>query len=184
MQMLSKGFQCIYPYLTYFVSQELPLTKQKYPYQYRIYEKYCGSPHFAEQGVTWNEGPILAVVDIRKNEKGEVEVGDYDLNIPDRITLNTIVIDKFNSDSDWLQYFIGMQYLLLHELIHWARNMMRLPADVEKVHGQRPGEAGDEFEFEAYGQDMSDVWKAGIEGSGFWGSYRIPLPPKVTKYLK
>lgn len=74
---------------------------------------------------------------------------------PNDLYLEIANAGKFEKDPG--KYEIALQYLLLHELIHYVRHHASL-ADETLADGS---DLGDAFEKDAYGRDMSNVWNSG-----------------------
>ena len=158
MKIPDKETRNAYPKLYKHISTLLPVYPRYIPKRYKAYEKYCGSEALAKQGIKWGDNPRL-------------QVAYTEAILPDKTVANgffwathhehRIVIDIRNAkkfEKDAVKYELALQYLLLHEMIHWARHHAGLAADVAPNRGLRPGEAGDEFEAEAYGKDVSYLW--------------------------
>ncbi len=135
-----------------YVQRMLPIMPRFVPKRYKAYEKYCGSTKLAEAGISWGKGPELIIDNLMalRGHKTAVAMFSQDLN-PNAIYFDIEYADKYEAHPH--RYEVAIQYLLLHEMIHWARHQDKADA---KVDGK---EAGNEFELEAYGQDVSYLWK-------------------------
>jgi hypothetical protein len=140
-----------------FVSTIVPIFERYVPARFRVYLRIAGDDTRAKQAVANNQGPKLVIV------KTETVPGHpYTSNgffwaaIPDRIHLEERNAEKFERDHQ--AYEIALPYLIMHESIHWVRHHAGLSADLP---GPGITEAGDRFEQEAYGRDMSHVWGTG-----------------------
>jgi hypothetical protein len=137
------------------VTTLLPHYERYIPGRFKKYLKYAGNETWARRGVALNDGPCLLIV---KTETVEghpyTSNGFFWAKFPTIIHLEERNAAKFEKEPS--MYEIGLQYLLLHEMIHWVRHHAKLDADL-------PGgvEAGDAFEKDAYGRDMSHVWDTG-----------------------
>ena len=136
----------------------LPAYARYIPRRYKAYIKFCGNEEWGKRGIARGEGPKLVLADTGTiMPDGEVVNGffwsSYDTNA---IVLDITNAAKFQKNP--VKYEVALQYLLLHEMIHWARFNAGLPAEVTAGMGLRKGEAGDEFEYEAYGHDVSYLW--------------------------
>jgi hypothetical protein len=138
-----------------YVQNMLPIMPRYVPDRYKIYEEHCTDAKTAEQGITWGRGPELRIDNVAEllvgtSNEGRTAAGLFS---PDRdvdaIFLEGMCADKYKANPQ--KYHVAMQYLLLHELIHWARH---------KVGAKDDGtEHGDAFEKEAYGQDCTYLWR-------------------------
>lgn len=160
-----------------YVTTRLPKTPKLYPKRYRVYEQYCANPEIASLGITMDKGPLLSVIsaaDLKKKGKKASLLGVFFPTIPNQIFISESCANKYEKSP--VKYGIGLQYLLLHELIHWARHQAQVTSGVYSMSSlgvcltegeSRCWEAGDMFERDAYGKDMSHVWVAGAD-KGDW----------------
>ena len=152
-------FKRAYSYL----STALQVYPKTIPKRYQEYVRYCINEKWAVIGITAGDGPMLTVRDLKPLHQDD-PAGLFIPGMPDSIFIHEQLVKLYEADPS--KYEIGLQYLVLHELIHWARHQGGEPAKVvatpkRPLRGQRPGEAGDEFEYYAYGRDMSRVWAGG-----------------------
>jgi hypothetical protein len=146
-----------------YLSTAVQIIPKTFPKRYREYVHYCINEKWATIGITNGDGPTLTVRDLKPLDKDN-PLGLFIYTMPDAIFIHQDLVKLYESDAN--KYEIGLQYLVLHELIHWARFHGGEPAKVvatpkRPLRGARPGEAGDEFEFYAYGRDMARVWGGG-----------------------
>ena len=138
-----------------FVSIYVPIFERYIPGRFKKYLELAGDDALARRGIVFGDGPSLL---IRKTET--VDGHPYQSNgfsrdtEPDLIYFEQRNMDKFEGDTS--KYEIALQYLVLHELIHWVRRKAGLPRRLADG-----GEVGDAFEVAAYGRDMSIVWETG-----------------------
>lgn len=158
----ASGYKKAYAYL----GTQVQLFSKHFPKRFREYEHYCGNQIIAGQGTSEGKGPTLTIREFATlKQAGMVSsagtVGFFHRDYPDAIFFNEKYIKKYEGNPT--KYEICMQYLVMHELIHWARFHAGLPTTVaatsdRPLRGKRKGEAGDEFEFYAYGLDMFQFW--------------------------
>ncbi len=133
----------------------MPIFERYIPGRFKKYLEFAGNEALARRAVKLDDGPRLIVVKT-ENVPGHpyTSNGFFWSVFPDRIHLEERNAAKFEADHS--KYEIGLQYLVLHESIHWVRHHASLDADL-------PGgkEVGDAFEVAAYGRDMSHVWNTG-----------------------
>jgi hypothetical protein len=138
-----------------FISVYVPIFERYIPGRFKKYLEFAGDDDLGRRGVVLGDGPSLL---IRKTET--VDGHPYQSNGFSRATEPDIIyfeqrnMDKFEADTP--KYEIALQYLVLHELIHWVRRKAGLPRRLADG-----GEVGDAFEVAAYGRDMSIVWDTG-----------------------
>jgi hypothetical protein len=147
-----------YPITTAYVNTILPVIPLVFPKVYAAFEKYCGDSNLARQAISSGKNPrfFVAYTEVLMPDKSVVNGFFWATYHTQRIVIDVRNVRKFEKDP--LKYTKAMEYLLLHESIHWARYHAGLNADVPPNAGLRPGEAGDEFEAEAYGKDVSYLW--------------------------
>jgi hypothetical protein len=144
-----------YKKVTKFISVFVPIFERYIPRRFEKYLEFAGDDGLARRGILFGDGPSLLV---RKTET--VDGHPYQSNgfsratEPDLIYFEQRNMDKFEGNTS--KYEIALQYLVLHELIHWVRRKAGLP---RRLAGG--GEVGDAFEVSAYGRDMSIVWDTG-----------------------
>jgi hypothetical protein len=139
-----------YPALGKYVRTMLSITPRYVPKRYKAYAKHCGDDAKALEGITYCTGPKLKVVDT-VTAIGEFANGYFwEPHGKDNLFIDRKNAKKYEKNPD--KYHVAIQYLLLHELIHWARSAGGLS---EEFDGQ---EAGNSFEVEAYGVDVSYLW--------------------------
>jgi len=110
---------------------------------------------FAVQGLNNGTGPTLKIVKTETVPGHDyISNGFFWARYPDSLFLEERNAAKYEADT--AKYEIALQYLVMHELIHWTRYQAGLPADL-------PGgvEVGDAFEKAAYGRDVSHIWDSG-----------------------
>jgi hypothetical protein len=134
-----------------YVEKMLPIMPRFVPTRYKVYKKYCASDKLAAEGIAWNTGPEL-IIDNIMALRGHTAAGLFSPTLG----VNTIYFDiecadKYEADPQ--KFAVAIQYTLLHELIHWARHHGTVTSDVDGK------EAGNTFEKEAYGQDVSYLWR-------------------------
>jgi hypothetical protein len=125
-----------------YVSKELKEVPSAYPSVYKAFVTICCSgaedsrvsrstvKGKADQGLVWPNRPIVLI--------GEIDpLGETNPKTR-RITLKASLINKYESECEarskgkklTKSYYFLIQYLLLHELVHWVRFESGLPLDV------------------------------------------------------
>src|SRR5262249_54502755 len=141
----TKRFKKVCKYLSLYV----PIFERYIPGRFKKYLEFAGDETWGRRGVARGDGPSLLV---RKTETGDGHPyqsnGFSRASEPDLIYFEQRNMAKFEADHH--KYEIALQYLVLHELIHWVRRKAGLS---RRLDGDR--EAGDAFEVAAYGRDMS-----------------------------
>lgn len=140
------------------VSTLMPVYPRYIPKRYKAYVKYCGDEGYAKRGIARGDGPKLVIADTTTIMPDKSLVNGFFWESYDT---NAIVLEVTNAalfQKNPVKYEVALQYLLLHEMIHWARYKAGLPEEVKAKKGLRKGEPGDEFEYEAYGHDVSYLW--------------------------
>lgn len=163
-----------YPTILRYVSARVPLFPKLYPKRYQIYEELCTDPAWAARGIQWGDGPKLAVCTAELAAKLGLPpikewIGCFAYATPDRVWIADRVATKYEKNP--AKYGIGLQCLLMHEMIHWARYHAGAPRKFFSIasiiwaatSSSRLFEAGDSFEQLAYGRDMSSIWDTGAD---------------------
>jgi hypothetical protein len=139
-----------------YVSQYLPIFDRYIPKRFKLFLEACGDAEQGKKVVKLGVGPRLIIVKTETVTLSKERVnGLFTGRFPDRIHLDELNAAKFEKDHS--KYEIAVQYLLLHEMIHYVRHHAKLPDD-DLPDGS---DLGDKFEKDAYGRDMSHVWDTG-----------------------
>jgi hypothetical protein len=147
--MLTTSLGC-YSQLAKYVKTMLPITPRYVPKRYKAYVKHCGDETLAKQGIEYGKGPSLVPCDVKASIGKEANAYFWATQSDSTIYIEQKNAKKYDKNPD--KYHVAIQYLLLHELIHWARHHAGLDAEIDGK------EAGDSFEVEAYGVDVSYLW--------------------------
>jgi hypothetical protein len=137
-----------------YVSLYVPIFERYIPGRYKKYLKHSGDEARAKKALQFGQGPSFKI----RNTKaiiGSTANGFFWASYPNDIYLEIANAKKF--EANHAKYEIALQYLLLHELIHYVRHHASL-ADDNLADGS---DLGDAFENDAYGRDMSHVWDRG-----------------------
>ena len=137
-----------------YVSQYLPIFDRYIPTRFKKYLKHSGDADRAKKAVKLGDGPHFKIRDTA-SIIGDTSNGFFWAMYPQDIYLEVANAEKL--EKDHAKYEIALQYLLLHELIHYVRYHAGLPDD-NLADGT---DLGDAFEKDAYGRDMSHVWESG-----------------------
>jgi len=139
-----------YPKLAKYLRTMLPITPRYVPKRYKAYAKHCGDDARAMTGITYCTGPTLKVVDVFAAIGQAANAYFWEAHGKDNLFIDIKNAKKYEKNPD--KYHVAIQYLMLHELIHWARSAGGLSAEIDGA------EAGNSFEVEAYGVDVSYLW--------------------------
>lgn len=137
-----------------YVNLYLPIFERYIPGRYKKYLKRSGDETRANEAVKLGYGPSFKIRDTA-TIIGSTANGFFWAKYPNDLYLEIANAGKFENDPG--KYEIALQYLLLHELIHYVRHHASL-ADETLADGS---DLGDAFEKDAYGRDMSHVWNSG-----------------------
>ena len=139
-----------YPKLAKYLRTMLPISPRYVPKRYKAYAKHCGDDAKALEGITYGRGPTLKAVDVKAAIGEEANAYFWEPHGKDNLFIEIKNAKKYEKNPD--KYHVAIQYLMLHELIHWARHALSLSVEVDGK------EAGNSFEVEAYGVDVSYLW--------------------------
>lgn len=140
-----------YPHFHRYVSKSLPELRTGHSDVHAAYLKVCAHGAkvsgveertvraAAAAALAWANKPVLLVENIADN--GVTDYGTM------RITVNADNIQKYEDEcraaakgkSASTKYATLVQYLLLHELVHWVRRASNLPTAVDLPVGQNGG---------------------------------------------
>src|SRR5687768_2390252 len=137
-----------------YVSLYLPIFERYIPGRYKKFLTHSGDAERAKKTLKLGQGPSFKIGDTAAII-GDTANGFFWANFPNDIYLEIANALKFEDDHS--KYEVALQYLLLHELIHYVRHHASL-ADDTLADGS---DLGDAFEKDAYGRDMSHVWGKG-----------------------
>jgi hypothetical protein len=137
-----------------YVSLYLPIFDRYIPDRYKKFLKHSGNETKAKEAVKLGTGPKFKIRDTAAII-GKMANGFFWSKYPDDLYLDIVNARKFEKNPS--KYEIALQYLLLHELIHYVRHHGKL-ADDDLPDGS---DLGDAFEKDAYGRDMSHTWDSG-----------------------
>lgn len=122
--------------------------KAKVPDRWSVFVKWCGSEARATEACTWGKGPL---VQINSKMVGRAN-GKYRGGVhPETVFIHGKIANAYESGDGWVIW----ESTVFHEMIHWARQKEGL-----KDNNIEPGE---EFEMEAYGENISlqTKWRPG-----------------------
>lgn len=121
--------------------KRLPLV-QFVPKIWTPFVKWSGlSESQAKKTVAWGMLPWIHLGPITM-----IDHGGFDEKFPDRITIKSAVVRAYENRQDFKDEKY-LEKLILHETIHWARNLLGMP---DKEEGPLRVDSGDQFENAAY----------------------------------
>ena len=132
-------------YVTFkaFIEDELPKIKDNLNVWSVFLDKSGNksTPEFAKNAIKFGTDPLLFIADLNES------YGFFHPDKPNTINIGRKLVDTFQANSGDLRVRQLIEATVLHELIHWSRNIKGLK---EEEDGRKV-EMGVKFEEEAYG---------------------------------
>jgi hypothetical protein len=128
------------------------ILKSKVPERWKAFVKWCGSETRAVEACTWSKGPLVEINSEKVGRaNGRFRGGEV-------VFIHGKVANAYEQGTGWVIW----EATVLHELVHWARFKNKISDDGVKLS---PGsqDVGQEFEKDAYGEDISlqTKWRQG-----------------------